>query len=186
MAGGKIPITNAVITCLSLFLEEGIDKKLEHILNKFFGNNKRLLWCEPPYSEEGKKAGVYHYRLFCDENWQPIFPRGEPLHLLREPDIFETNMKLFCAKDLEDAFIAGAEWQSRQMAWISVNDKLPEYGHIIDDLTIYSHTKNVIVLYKNGCIGKGKRIYVNEINKKSWQWSCLKGEDITHWMYFPD
>jgi hypothetical protein len=32
------------------------------------------------------------------------------LHLLREPDIFETNMKLFCAKDLEDAFIAGAEW----------------------------------------------------------------------------
>lgn len=108
------------------------------------------------------------------------------LHLLREPDIFETNMKLFCAKDLEDAFIAGAEWQSRQMAWISVNDKLPEYGHIIDDLTIYSHTKNVIVLYKNGCIGKGKRIYVNEINKKGWQWSCLKGEDITHWMYFPD
>lgn len=83
-------------------------------------------------------------------------------------------------------FIAGAEWQSRQMAWISVNDKLPEYGHIIDDLTIYSHTKNVIVLYKNGCIGKGKRIYVNEINKKGWQWSCLKGEDITHWMYFPD
>jgi len=53
------------------------NKKLEHILNKFFGNNKRLLWCEPPYSEEGKKAGVYHYRLFCDENWQPIFPRGE-------------------------------------------------------------------------------------------------------------
>lgn len=45
--------------------------------------------------------------------------------------------------------------------------------------------KNVIVLYKNGCIGKGKRIYVNEINKKGWQWSCLKGEDITHWMYFP-
>lgn len=83
-------------------------------------------------------------------------------------------------------FKAGAEWQSRQMAWISVNDKLPEYGHIIDDLTIYSHTKNVIVLYKNGCIGKGNRIYVNEINKKGWQWSCLKGEDITHWMYFPD
>ena len=76
-------------------------------------------------------------------------------------------------------FKAGAEWQSRQMAWISVNDKLPEDGHIIDDLTIYSHTKNVIVLYKNGCIGKGKRIYVNEINKKGWQWSCLKGEDIT-------
>lgn len=37
------------------------------------------------------------------------------LHLLREPDIFETNMKLFCAKDLEDAFIAGAEWQLQQL-----------------------------------------------------------------------
>ena len=82
-------------------------------------------------------------------------------------------------------FKAGAEWQSKQMAWISVNDKMPEDGHIIDDLTIYSHTKNVIVLYNNGCIGKGKRIYVNRINKKGWQWSCLKGEDITHWMYFP-
>lgn len=85
-----------------------------------------------------------------------------------------------------DAFVAGAEWQSRQMAWVSVNDKMPEKGHDIDSNTIYSHTKNVIVLYKNGCIGKGKRIYVNEINKKGWQWSCLKGEDITHWMYCPD
>ena len=37
------------------------------------------------------------------------------LHLLREPDIFETNMKLFCAKDLEDAFIAGAQWQLQQL-----------------------------------------------------------------------
>lgn len=85
-----------------------------------------------------------------------------------------------------EGFIAGAEWQSRQMAWVSVNDKMPEEGHDIDSNTIYSHTKNVIVLYKNGCIGKGKRIYVNEINKKGWQWSCLKGEDITHWMYLPD
>lgn len=86
----------------------------------------------------------------------------------------------------ESAFIKGAEWQEKQMAWISVNDKMPEDGHIIDDLTVYSHTKNVIVLYNNGCIGKGKRIYVNEIKKKGWQWSCLKGEDITHWMYLPD
>lgn len=36
------------------------------------------------------------------------------LHLLREPDIFETNMKLFCAKDLEDAFIASAEWHKQK------------------------------------------------------------------------
>ncbi|MCD8137176.1 MAG: DUF551 domain-containing protein, partial [Parabacteroides gordonii] len=84
------------------------------------------------------------------------------------------------------AFKAGAEWQSKQMAWISVNEKMPEDGHIIDDLTVYSHTKNVIVLYKNGCIGKGKRIFTNDTNKSGWQWSCFKGEDITHWMYLPE
>lgn len=52
-------------------------KKEEYILRKLFGGNCRLLWCEPPYSPDGKKAGVYHYRLFCDEAWQPIMPRGE-------------------------------------------------------------------------------------------------------------
>ena len=87
---------------------------------------------------------------------------------------------------VESAFIKGAEWQAKRMAWISVDDKMPEDGHIIDDSTIYSHTKDVIVLYKNGYTGKGKRIFVNGINTKGWQWSCLKGEDITHWMYFPD
>lgn len=84
------------------------------------------------------------------------------------------------------AFKAGADWQSKQMAWVSVNDKMPEEGHAIDSNTIYSHTKNVIVLYKNGCIGKGRRIFTNGTNKKGWQWSCLRGEDITHWMYLPD
>jgi hypothetical protein len=36
-----------------------------------------LLWVEPPYSPEGKSHDVWHYRLFCDENWHPIHPRGE-------------------------------------------------------------------------------------------------------------
>lgn len=52
-------------------------KKEEYILRKLFGSNCRLLWCEPPYSTDGKKAGVYHYRLFCNEAWEPIMPRGE-------------------------------------------------------------------------------------------------------------
>ena len=43
----------------------------------FFGDDKRLLWIEPPFSEEGKAGNVYHYRLFCDRNWEPIKPRGE-------------------------------------------------------------------------------------------------------------
>lgn len=46
-------------------------------LELFFGDNRKLLWTEPPYSEEGKKNGVWHYRLFCDEFWQPLLPRKE-------------------------------------------------------------------------------------------------------------
>lgn len=52
-------------------------KKEQYILQKLFRGNCRLLWCEPPYSEGGKKAEVYHYRLFCNEAWEPIMPRGE-------------------------------------------------------------------------------------------------------------
>lgn len=43
----------------------------------FFGKDKDKLWCEPPYSAQGKKDDVWHYRLFCDAGWQPIVPRGE-------------------------------------------------------------------------------------------------------------
>ena len=42
-----------------------------------FGEAKRLLWIEPPFSDLGKKRDVYHYRLFCDPSWTPILPRGE-------------------------------------------------------------------------------------------------------------
>ena len=43
----------------------------------FFGDDVNLLWIEPPYTPEGKARGVHHYRLFCDEAWRPIKPRGE-------------------------------------------------------------------------------------------------------------
>jgi hypothetical protein len=43
----------------------------------FFFRNCNLLWIEPPYSPDGKQYDVWHYRLFCDENWQPIKPRKE-------------------------------------------------------------------------------------------------------------
>ncbi len=77
LVGGRTQTTNVVIICLSPFPVDGIFRKLGHMLEKFFGNNRRLLWCEPPYSKQGKQVEVYHYRLFCDENWQPIMPRGE-------------------------------------------------------------------------------------------------------------
>lgn len=55
----------------------GKRKTVEHILKRLFGDDRRWLWCEPPYSAEGKSAGVWHYRLFCDPAWQPLKPRGE-------------------------------------------------------------------------------------------------------------
>ena len=82
--------------------------------------------------------------------------------------------------DIALGFENGAEWKAKQMAWINVNDKMPEDGIEVDERTILAHTKDVLVLYKNGIVQKGKRIYID--NKKGWQWSCLKGEDITYWM----
>jgi len=43
----------------------------------FFGDDRRLLWCEPPSSALGRDRQVHHYRLFCDPAWKPVKPRGE-------------------------------------------------------------------------------------------------------------
>jgi hypothetical protein len=42
-----------------------------------FGDDKRYLWIEGPFSEHGHAYDVWHYRLFCDPAWNPIKPRGE-------------------------------------------------------------------------------------------------------------
>ncbi len=63
---------------LSVSFPGGNEKKaLNEIIKFLFSPNEKLIWVEPPYSSEGKKHDVWHYRLFCDENWQPIKPRGE-------------------------------------------------------------------------------------------------------------
>jgi hypothetical protein len=49
----------------------------ERIAKAFYGEDVRKVWCERPYSEEGKIRDVHHYRLFCDPLWTPILPRGE-------------------------------------------------------------------------------------------------------------
>lgn len=46
-------------------------------LDAFYGHHRQWLWCEPPYSPEGKAADVWHYRLFCNPAWEPSRPRGE-------------------------------------------------------------------------------------------------------------
>lgn len=43
----------------------------------FFREYCRLLWVEPPFTELGKRAETYHYRLFVDVSGAPLLPRGE-------------------------------------------------------------------------------------------------------------
>lgn len=50
---------------------------IDKMVDLLFGENKKWIWVEPPYSDPGKSAEVWHYRLFCDQNWQPLKPRGE-------------------------------------------------------------------------------------------------------------
>jgi hypothetical protein len=49
----------------------------ERIAKAFYGADITLCWIEGPYSDEGKQADVWHYRLFCDPGWQAFKPKGE-------------------------------------------------------------------------------------------------------------
>ena len=63
---------------LSVSFPGGMKRKmLEYILRNLFHDSRRWLWCEGPFSEAGKQCGVFHYRLFCNPEWQPLKPRGE-------------------------------------------------------------------------------------------------------------
>lgn len=53
-------------------------KLTDEWLSLFYGDNKRLLWIEPPCYEIGKKLDVWHYRLFVHIDWEtPLLPRKE-------------------------------------------------------------------------------------------------------------
>jgi hypothetical protein len=63
---------------LSISFPSGVNaNKLNKIIDGLFGHSKKMIWIEPPYSNEGKSHGIWHYRLFCDENWKAIVPKGE-------------------------------------------------------------------------------------------------------------
>ena len=62
----------------------------------FFPHAKWVL-AEPPYGDSGKQHDVWHYRLFCDERWQPIKPRGE----VYSTELTEAGWKSF--SDVQDA-----------------------------------------------------------------------------------
>jgi hypothetical protein len=49
----------------------------EKWIEAFYGEDRRYIWAEPPYSDCGKTSETWHYRVFCDPSWTPIIPRGE-------------------------------------------------------------------------------------------------------------
>jgi len=55
-----------------------LDKKVSCAWVKaFYGEDLRYVWEESPKSPEGRACNVWHYRVFCNEAWEPIVPRGE-------------------------------------------------------------------------------------------------------------
>ncbi len=63
---------------LSICFRGGRSKsKLRKIISGLFGNSKKFIWEESPFSNEGKANEIWHYRVFCDQGWNPILPRKE-------------------------------------------------------------------------------------------------------------
>jgi hypothetical protein len=70
------PLPRAIVTIRPILAE--LDKKtLAAWCRTFFGEDVRYVWAESPKSEHGRRVDVWHWRLFCDERWQPILPRKE-------------------------------------------------------------------------------------------------------------
>lgn len=53
------------------------DYVAQRIARAFFDDAVRWVWTEGAKSEEGRKLGIIHYRVFCDEHWNKINPVGE-------------------------------------------------------------------------------------------------------------
>lgn len=75
------------------------------------------------------------------------------------------------------AFIRGAEWQAKQSPWISVEERLPEYG------------KKVLCLTSNGRVFISAYDNVKDINGYhiGYYWRCNTGAEksIIAWVYIP-
>jgi hypothetical protein len=75
-------------------------KRAQIIAEAFFEGDVRKCWVEPPYTPEGKRGGVHHYRLFCDPAWMPMLPRGE----VYNADFTEAGWQSFSELHGEAAF----------------------------------------------------------------------------------
>lgn len=55
-----------------------LDRRMAELwIRVVFGEVYRLAWREPAATPQGRTMGIEHWRLFCDEHWQAIHPRGE-------------------------------------------------------------------------------------------------------------
>jgi hypothetical protein len=55
-----------------------LDRDLEEAwVDAFFADDKRYVWRESAKSQVGREKAVWHYRVFADEQWVPLVPRGE-------------------------------------------------------------------------------------------------------------
>lgn len=80
------------------------------------------------------------------------------------------NHGISCDELVESAFVAGAEWQSKQSPWISVTDAIPK-----DDAK-----GTCIVKFVDGSIDE---MAMREVNK--WVYPYIKTEYVTHWRPIP-
>jgi hypothetical protein len=49
----------------------------QKVARAFFDDAVKLIWTESAKTDHGRKLGVIHYRVFCDEHWNKINPAGE-------------------------------------------------------------------------------------------------------------
>ncbi|MDO4929612.1 MAG: DUF551 domain-containing protein [Bacteroidales bacterium] len=80
----------------------------------------------------------------------------------------------FGVEEIKDAFIAGAEWQSKQSPWISVEDRLPDY-----DEQVIVHDAE----YEEYFTHRSNNPFV-QTDKDGWCSFSSRGK-ITHWMPVP-
>ena len=48
-------------------------------IEAFFGAQKVWVICEPPSTDNGRKFDVWHYRMPCDPNWEPLARKGSQI-----------------------------------------------------------------------------------------------------------
>lgn len=116
----------------------------------------------------GQKSNEYFNRSNKDKDFLSL---GEPIKVGHHSE--KRHRKAIALR----AFKKGAEWQSRQSPWISVEERLPE-----PDKEVLLYDKNSIRHYVIGWLRRDKGY-----NKGMWALSngWVEDKDITHWMPIP-